>query len=468
MEATTIIEIRVVGVADLKAVCPTCGSVHEDVEALNATVARLAKENAGLRGQLTQMHRNGPLMEEIQDVFDYWVRRLGKRGDTVLGEARIKAVRARLKEGFTVERLKRAIDGCETDDWAMGRAPKTGGKTFNDLGKHVCLSDETVERFEKMATRQPVEQGVAVRRVLDRLEQRDLKVARSGNGWETQCPAHDDQISSLSVAAGDEGVLLCCQRGCPVEDIMASLGLPTAALFDDWRGDDVPPAPRKVTPPKEPDPLPSPSDLARWHDDLIRNDKALAELERRKGWTAATLKVHRVGVSGGRLIFPVLDGMGQLVTVARYRLNRRPGESKMLGLGGRPRNLFPAPESFPDRDWLWLVEGEPDALSGAELGLAAVALPGAGPASQGRLEEWAPRFAGRHVVVCLDCDDDGRACAARAVSALVGVAAEVRRVDLDPDRRDGFDLGDLLTNLGVEAARHAVADYLLDTEERAA
>jgi hypothetical protein len=90
-------------------------------------------------------------MDEIREVFDHWKVTLGKRPNTVLGKQRVEAVRARLKEGFTVERLKRAIDGCATDDWAMGRVRKSNGKTYNDLGKHICVSDEAVERFEQMA-----------------------------------------------------------------------------------------------------------------------------------------------------------------------------------------------------------------------------------------------------------------------------------------------------------------------------
>jgi hypothetical protein len=134
----------------LMSICPTCGSVHEDNAALKETLTKQAKEIAGLKRALTEAHRSGPLMDEIREVFDHWVRRLGKRENTVLGKQRVEAVRARLKEGFTVERLKRAIDGCATDDWAMGRVRKSNGKTYNDLGKHICVSDEAVERFEQM------------------------------------------------------------------------------------------------------------------------------------------------------------------------------------------------------------------------------------------------------------------------------------------------------------------------------
>lgn len=450
----------------MKAVCEACGSVHEEVETMRATLVKLQQENGGLRSQLTQMHSSGPLMDDIYEVFDYWCRRLRLRSDTVLGEARKKAVRARLKEGFTVHRLKRAIDGCERDDWAMGRAPKTKGKTFNDLAKHICASDETVERFERLAAGPSQTQGDAARRVLDRLEARDLRVVPSKNGWEAQCPAHDDRVPSMSVACSDDGVLLRCQTGdCTSDDIMAVLGLPTAALFDAWQGDAEPPRPRPVRAKADPAPLPGEVELAEWHRSLMGNVRALEELERRRGWTAQTLQRFGIGAHEGRLVFPVRDAEGQLVTLARYRLNRQADEPKMLGVAGRRRDLFPAPESLIEDDWLWLVEGEPDAVTGHELGLLAVGLPGAGPASQKRLAEWAPRFAGRRVVVCLDCDDEGRACAERVAAALDGVAADVRLVDIDPRCDDGFDLGDWLSVAPRRVVEHSLYDLLAATEQ---
>lgn len=452
---------------ELMAVCPTCGAVHEDLAAKEAQNTKLAKENVGLRRALADQHRSGPRMDEIREVFEHWVETLGKRHDTVLGDARTKAVKARLNEGFTVDRLKKAIDGCKLDDWAMGRLKKTRGQTFNDLAKHICASDETVERFEEMVDKRrqdlDVREGDAARRVLDRLEQRDLKVKRSDNGWEAQCPAHDDRNPSMSIGLNHDRVLLHCQRGCSVEEICDRLGLPTAALFDDWK-DAVPPAPRQVDRKRELEELPTEQELSRWHTALIANDRAMGELLRRKGWSVKTLQLFGIGVHAGRLVFPVRGPGGELVTLARYRLNRKNGEPKMLGFPGRKRDLFPAPERFPDDDWLWLVEGEPDAVSAAELGLYGVGLPGAGPASQGRLEEWAPRFEGRRVVVCLDCDDEGRACARRAFDALAGAAAEVRLIDLDPSKRDGFDLGDLLVRGGLEVARHSVFDLFADSE----
>ena len=111
----------------------------------------------------------------------------------------------------------------------------------------------------------------------------------------------------------------------------------------------------------------------------------------------------------------------------------------MRTLRGRSREMFPSPEAV-DGDELWLVEGAPDVLAAYEVGIAAVSIPGVGFARSA--EQWAGRFTGRRVVVCLDGDADGRAAAATVARALARHAAEVRRVDLG--HQDGYDLTDLL------------------------
>lgn len=56
---------------------------------------------------------------------------------------------------------------------------------------------------------------------------------RSGNGqFIALCPAHDDTQPSLSISYGaDDRTLLHCHRGCPVEAIIAKLGLQMKDLF---------------------------------------------------------------------------------------------------------------------------------------------------------------------------------------------------------------------------------------------
>ena len=44
--------------------------------------------------------------------------------------------------------------------------------------------------------------------------------------WEATCPTHDDERQSLGVALGDDvPVLLYCQAGCSVEEVVAALGI---------------------------------------------------------------------------------------------------------------------------------------------------------------------------------------------------------------------------------------------------
>jgi DNA primase len=72
-------------------------------------------------------------------------------------------------------------------------------------------------------------------------------------------------------------------------------------------------------------------------------------------------------------------------------------------------------------------------------GLPAIAVPGVA----GWQRSWSPLLANREVIIVMDCDGPGR----RAVAAIahdLAAVSEVRKVDLAPERRDGFDLSDWL------------------------
>ncbi len=56
---------------------------------------------------------------------------------------------------------------------------------------------------------------------------------KSGAGYVTRCPAHEDQHASLSIGTGLDGrVLLKCFANCPVDQIVAGLGLTMSDLFE--------------------------------------------------------------------------------------------------------------------------------------------------------------------------------------------------------------------------------------------
>ena len=174
--------------------------------------------------------------------------------------------------------------------------------------------------------------------------------------------------------------------------------------------------------------------------------KRLREL---RGWTADVVADLRLGIAGDRVTFPIRDADGRLVGVHRYQPNpdRRNGKPKLIAEG--VRDLFPRPESIA-ANTVWLVEGEPDAVSMRSIGYPSVGVPGVATWKR----DWPQRFAGFETVyVCFDCDEQGREAAADRAKELASVT-EARVVDLDPGRGDGYDTTDLLLERGAAAASH--------------
>lgn len=60
---------------------------------------------------------------------------------------------------------------------------------------------------------------------------------RGGGRYSARCPAHGDSSPSLSIAAGERGILVRCWAGCTVEQICSALGLRIADLYHDARPD---------------------------------------------------------------------------------------------------------------------------------------------------------------------------------------------------------------------------------------
>jgi hypothetical protein len=298
------------------------------------------------------------------------------------------------------------------------------------------------------------------------LLERLTAVAPAGTGqWNARCPAHEDREASLSVGLGRDRVLLHCHAGCGLGNIMHALGLSWRDIFTDTPD----PGPIRITAPRPSpaaaavegayeradlmDPLPEQTIMDHFAGQIGVAADRLLEV---KGWSLATLQWFKMGWTGERITIPVHGPEGQLLTVLGYLPGGKP---KMRALKGRGRHLFPAPERFPRRregSGVWLVEGEPDAISAHELGLAAVAVPGVNTWQ----DDWDERFRGFRVTVCMDCDEQGRACAQQRAMDLGFAGVEARVVDLDPSRSDGFDLSDALVAARAEDRVKDLRAYL--------
>lgn len=89
--------------------------------------------------------------EEVGEVFDYWRERLNRPRATLTRERREK-VEARLRQSYTVARIKRAIDGCHGSDFHMARGEHHGRNQHVDLTL-ICRTGSKLEEFEQMPKR---------------------------------------------------------------------------------------------------------------------------------------------------------------------------------------------------------------------------------------------------------------------------------------------------------------------------
>ena len=181
--------------------------------------------------------------------------------------------------------------------------------------------------------------------------------------------------------------------------------------------------------------------MQEWEQRLSKHSGLLDRLWALRGWRADALTSLGVGFDGERLTIPIRDQAGELVNCCRYTPSPTGDEPKMLNVPGRPRDMWPAPETIDEGQDIWLVEGEPDAIAAVSLGIPAVAVPGV-PYVKRRFD--ATRFRRfEHVTVVFDCDDQGREAAGRALAALLDAGVRARVLELNADRTDGHDLSDV-------------------------
>ena len=79
----------------------------------------------------------------VYDIFHYWQDVMGKPS-AQLSEERKNKIRVRLNHGYTVEQIKKAIDGCKASDFHMGRNERN--TAYNDL-ELICRNDVKLEQF---------------------------------------------------------------------------------------------------------------------------------------------------------------------------------------------------------------------------------------------------------------------------------------------------------------------------------
>ncbi|MDP9366716.1 MAG: DNA primase, partial [Chloroflexota bacterium] len=255
-------------------------------------------------------------------------------------------------------------------------------------------------------------------------------VKRSGQGFSALCPAHGDHSNSLSVREDENGVVwIKCFAGCAKEEILQALNLTWSDLY-----------------PEE-------------HDD------------------------HGAPRAGRRIVaaYDYRDADGVLLyQVVRYEpkefRQRRPnGKGGWIwNLDDVPRVLYRLPElrAADPTEPVFLVEGEKDADNLVALALVATTNAGGATEWQG---EFAEALRDRVVVLLPDNDEAGRKHVAVVGRSLLGIARELRVLDL-PDLPPKGDVSDWLAGggtaedlrrLAAEAPAWAPSDDAGDDEDSA-
>ena len=219
--------------------------------------------------------------------------------------------------------------------------------------------------------------------LLDRLE----RVQKSGNGYTARCPAHQDRAPSLSVAEGDDRLLLNCHAGCEQDDVLAALGLSWKDIVYD----------------------PEPEAIYQYTDE------------------------H------GNLLYEVLRYPGK-----RFKQRLANGE---WTLGDVRRVLYRLPEviyGVEQGKTIYICEGEKDVEALRSHGKVATT-------TAGGAQSWRPEFAeflrGAKVIICQDKDEPGRERAAAISASLREVAQSVHIVEA----LEGKDVSDHLeAGYGIE------------------
>jgi uncharacterized phage protein (TIGR02220 family) len=103
--------------------------------------------NRPVESALADCDDSAPAVLPVRHVFDYWRNRTQHK-QAKLGDKRRRAIAARLKEGYTVDDLKQAIDGCMASPWHQGQ---NGNRRKYDDIELICRDASKVDQFIGLA-----------------------------------------------------------------------------------------------------------------------------------------------------------------------------------------------------------------------------------------------------------------------------------------------------------------------------
>ncbi len=228
--------------------------------------------------------------------------------------------------------------------------------------------------------------------------------------WEARCPVHGDNHNSLCIGIGDDGRLLVhCQAGCAIDDVLSAVSLARRDLFPSVNG----------------------NGRHENHSNGM-NYEIIATYDYRDENGKLEFQVTRRKPKDFRQRRPNPDGEGWIKNVQCCRV-----------LPFRLPELLPTAVATP----VFTPEGEKDVvLSLDRIGLVATC--NAGGALKWKAEH-AKFLTGRNVVILPDNDDPGRQHGQQVARSLVGIAKSIKIVEL-PGLQPKGDVSDWIQAGGTK------------------
>ena len=97
------------------------------------------------------VRRKAPVDSAASEVFTYWQQKLS-HPTAKLDAKRLKAIKGRLADGYTVADLCLAVDGCAYDPFSQGQNDRQA--VYDDI-ELICRDGPKVDKFKRIAERGP-------------------------------------------------------------------------------------------------------------------------------------------------------------------------------------------------------------------------------------------------------------------------------------------------------------------------
>lgn len=194
----------------------------------------------------------------------------------------------------------------------------------------------------------------------------------------------------------------------------------------------------------------SPETARNWWVNLRRSPEHLAYLHDKRGLTDETIDAEQLGWTGRRYSIPIRDATGAIINAKLYDPNATAGDKMLWAIKGTPAGLYipRATAAMPEVKSGLLVEGEFDALVGAQGGLACYS--GTAGARTWK-KEWNDALPST-VLVLYDRDEAGDIGGAQAATSIAGSGKAVSLAQWPKGLADGYDLTDYMVDGGLGVA----------------